>query len=95
MHGWASRRSQLPGDWVIIHKQNKEPKTMDIIRSLPKNPVYENKLFREKDQQLIERRPRMDMVRSVYRLVVVHDQTRMAESRARLKRYVVFHSTEM
>ncbi len=34
------------GDWVIIHKQNKEPKTMDIIRSLPKNPVYENKLFR-------------------------------------------------
>ena len=32
------------GDWVIIHKQNREPDTLNIIKDLPK-PSYENKLF--------------------------------------------------
>ena len=32
------------GDWVIIHKQNREPDTLNIIKDLSE-PSYENKLF--------------------------------------------------
>lgn len=32
------------GDWVVIHKQNREAETLEIIKNLPQ-PVYENKLF--------------------------------------------------
>jgi len=40
------RKKPENGDWVIINKNNRLPKTLEIMKQLPEQPEYENFLFK-------------------------------------------------